>query len=136
MPRALELQLVLPDFSFRQGVVLVGAAISDGVEVVADTYERDAQPTHVEPACIAALDLFDSAEHQSISHRHANPPLVENPPIGAGDPEPTGSAPGRLCDRRTPGRSASPRAREKHRATRCSSAGPRQSAQRSTRGCN
>jgi hypothetical protein len=57
VPRALQLALVHPDLPFGQREVLVAAPVTDGVEVVADPYEGDADRPDVETAGLPRLEL-------------------------------------------------------------------------------
>ena len=72
MAGALDLALVGPHLTLRQGVVLVAALVVDRMErVVAAADQRDATTVHVEAPRLARCQLVGRAERHGLRHRRS-----------------------------------------------------------------
>src|SRR5437588_3848282 len=71
---ALDLALLLPHLALAERVVLMAAAVVDGVHVVTDANHADAHPAHVEAARRARFDLVQPAQVGGRRRHQAPPP--------------------------------------------------------------
>src|SRR5438067_7722088 len=70
---ALDLPFVLPDLAVGERVVLVAAAVVDGIHVVAEAHHAHPDATYLEASGRAGLDFVEPAEARR-RRRHAPPP--------------------------------------------------------------
>ena len=64
---ALQEAVILDDLTFGERDVLVGAAVTDGVDIVTDADDCHGDPFDVEAPCLASCQVLEPAEGDRVT---------------------------------------------------------------------